>query len=217
MIGVLGCGRMGVALIRSLLAIGRPVLAGARSWELSGRPDRELSGVSVVDYPTVLHHSRLVVVAVPYAAVVPVLTDPAAPPGGGRILIDATNPGIGVDGGPVSSGTSNGEALATALPGWRVVKAFNTVSAGMMSRPVFGGRALTLPIAGDDAAARDEVSTLAREMGFQPVDVGPVARAGELEAVAALLHMISVRHRLGGRIGLQVVGLDERVAVTAAD
>jgi predicted dinucleotide-binding enzyme len=57
------------------------------------------------------------------------------------------------------------------------------------------GQPLDVLIAGDDEAAKDAVATLARDGGLNPIDVGVVRRARELEALG-LLHM-SVQGALG--------------------
>lgn len=210
MIGVLGCGRMGVALARAAAGAGVPVLAGTGSPERARVRLTGVAEVTVTDHVTVLARATTVILALPYAVAVALLCAPGTPPGDGRVLIDATNSVFGDRGDP---SRSNGAALAAGLPHWRVVKAFNTVSAGMMAHPTLSGRPVTLPIAGDDAEARAEVAALAGRLGFHPAEVGPIARAATLEAVAGLLHHVGVYQGLGGCVGLQVVGLDERAAL----
>ncbi len=206
MIGVLGGGRMGAAVARAVATAGRPVLLGARDVERAAVLVAGLPGAAAVDCVTALRRCRLAVLAVPYAAAVGVLGAAGAPPGGDRILVDATNPGIGGAGAAGSAGV----ALAAALPDWRVVKAFNTVSAAMMARPVVAGRAVSVPMAGDDPRAKQQVGALAAALGFHAIDVGPIARAADLESLAGLLHVIGLRYGLGGEVGLHVAGLDER-------
>jgi 8-hydroxy-5-deazaflavin:NADPH oxidoreductase len=50
-------------------------------------------------------------------------------------------------------------------------------------------------IAGDDAAAKDKVARLASDGGLRPIDVGPLARAQQLEQLG-FLH-IAVQQPLG--------------------
>jgi hypothetical protein len=55
-----------------------------------------------------------------------------------------------------------------------------------MEDPVYEGRHLTMFLAGDDATAKGVAAELARDVGFDPVDVGPLARARLLEPLAML-------------------------------
>jgi hypothetical protein len=57
------------------------------------------------------------------------------------------------------------------------------------------GHKLDVLLAGDDADAKGKVAALARDGGLNPIDVGPLKRARELEA-AGLLHM-GVQNELG--------------------
>jgi 8-hydroxy-5-deazaflavin:NADPH oxidoreductase len=43
-----------------------------------------------------------------------------------------------------------------------------------------------MPLAGDDAAAKVAVRTLAEELGFEAVDAGPLAMSRHLEPLAML-------------------------------
>jgi predicted dinucleotide-binding enzyme len=77
--------------------------------------------------------------------------------------------------------TSGAEALASWIPGARVVKTLNQVGAEMMAdnaglpcRPV-------MFMAGDDSAAKATVSTLLADLGFEPLDAGDLTRARLLE------------------------------------
>jgi predicted dinucleotide-binding enzyme len=68
------------------------------------------------------------------------------------------------------------------------VKAFNTTFAGTLTAGEVAGQDLDVLIASDDQEAKDQVATLARDGGLNPVDAGPLKRARELEALG-LLHM----------------------------
>ena len=68
----------------------------------------------------------------------------------------------------------------------RVVKAFNTVFAQHMDSGRLGDKPLTAFVAGDDASAKTSVLELAREIGFDAVDAGPLKNARLLEPLALL-------------------------------
>lgn len=69
-----------------------------------------------------------------------------------------------------------------------MVKAFNTTFAGTLVDGEVAGQPLDVFIAGDDADAKETVAELARGGGLNPIDVGPLRRARELERMG-FLHM----------------------------
>lgn len=154
-IGIVGRGRMGTALKDHLDRLGHDVET-ARS-----------SG------PDVVREAEVVFLALPYAAV----DDVAAGAGWeGKLVVDLTNFYAGRDGdaldpAPVASSV----VVASKLPGARVVKAYNTIAAAQLASQ--GGREprRALPVAGDDAEAKAQISELVDDMGFAPVDAGSLA------------------------------------------
>ncbi|MGW4500102.1 NADPH-dependent F420 reductase [Micromonospora sp. NPDC004336] len=203
-VGIIGRGRMGSALARALAAHGRPVLIAGR-----GDPARlpgtlaPHPGIRPVPTRAVVAGADLLVLMLPFAAAVEMALAGRLDDGRGRTVIDATNPPAAASGLPAPAG-SGGRLLAELLPRWRLVKAFNTVPAGMLGDPVVDGRPVTVPLAGDHPGAKAEASALVRRLGFAPLDVGGIDRAPALESLADLLMAISSRHALRGRIGFQV-------------
>ena len=128
----------------------------------------------------------------------------------GRILIDATNPvaltAEGLRQGLVIGHTTSGaEEVARWADGARVVKAFNTTGWQNMADPLYGSQGLSMLLCGDDAEARKTTADLARQLGFEPVDVGPLRSARYLEAVAMLWIDMAVLRGFGTNFGLRVV------------
>jgi predicted dinucleotide-binding enzyme len=76
--------------------------------------------------------------------------------------------------------------VARLAPGARVVKAFNTTGAENMANARDFAAKPMMPVAGDDAAAKDAVRTLAEGLGFEAVDAGPLAMSRQLEPLAVL-------------------------------
>jgi predicted dinucleotide-binding enzyme len=111
----------------------------------------------------------------------------------GKVMIDVANPLDFSNGFPPSFTVSNTDSLAEqlqrALPHVRVVKALNTVNTSVMVDPGSLGEATDLFICGDDAAAKETVSVLLVELGWQADrvrDLGELSAARGTEAYLAL-------------------------------
>jgi 8-hydroxy-5-deazaflavin:NADPH oxidoreductase len=125
----------------------------------------------------------------------------------GKVVVDITNPvNATFDGLVVPPDGSATNELAGLAPDARFVKAFNTTFAGPPTQGEVDGQTLDVLIAGDDEDAKAQVAALARDGGLNPIDVGPQARARELEATG-LLHM-GVQNTLGTGFAsaLKIVG-----------
>jgi predicted dinucleotide-binding enzyme len=116
----------------------------------------------------------------------------------GKVVVDITNPvNESFDELVVPPDGSATEELPALAGGARWVKAFNTTFATPLTAGEVAGHKLDVLIAGDDANAKGKVAALARDGGRNPIDVGRLKRARELEA-AGLLHIV-VQNELGTR------------------
>ena len=107
----------------------------------------------------------------------------------GRIVVDCTNPlGMGPDGLGLALGfdTSGGEMVAGWAPGTSVFKAFNTTGFNNMEDLSGYPAAPAMFVAGDDAAKKPAVMGLARDLGFEAIDAGPLRNARLLEPYGML-------------------------------
>ncbi len=115
----------------------------------------------------------------------------------GKILVDPTNPRVMASDGfadyPIED--SIAERIAALAPGAHVVKAFNTLGAETMLDPRLAEGPVTIPLVGDDRMAKARVAALAREIGLEAVDVGPLRHARIIEG----LHYLRA-NALDGRI-----------------
>ena len=82
--------------------------------------------------------------------------------------------------------TSAAEEIQRAVPGVKIVKAFNTVFSAVLGSQHGGDSKVQVLYAGDDAGAKDTVRRLIESIGFQPVDGGPLANARYLEPLGML-------------------------------
>ena len=116
----------------------------------------------------------------------------------GKVVVDCTNPlrpdlsGLSIDGD-----TSGAEQIAQRAKGAAVVKAFNTISSLTMADPLFGSERADLFLCGDDAGAKRTVAQLGQELGFEPVDAGPLRAARYLEYLAMLWVHLAYKQNWG--------------------
>ncbi|HYA77763.1 MAG TPA: NADPH-dependent F420 reductase [Verrucomicrobiae bacterium] len=123
----------------------------------------------------------------------------------GKIVIDATNAiGPNTELG-ISCTTSTAEETQKKLPKARVVKAFNTVFAQNQGTGKVGSEQLTAFIAGDDLKAKQTVAQLTRDIGFDPVDCGPLKSARYLDAMAVMIINLAYSYGMGTKIGYKLI------------
>ena len=144
------------------------------------------------------------VLAVPYPAIDAVVAEL----GGSvrdKVVVDVTNALTADFQLAVGFTTSGAEELQKKLQGARVVKAFNAVFAEHMDTGQLNGTPLTVLAASDDAAAKATVLNLARQMGFDSVDAGPLTNARWLEALGYLNIQLGYMQQMGTQIGFTLV------------
>jgi NADPH-dependent F420 reductase len=194
-IAIVGPGNVGSAIARRLVAAGfSRVTFGVRSGSKIAAALAEFDGkVSATLAPEAADAAEIVFLAVPGSAAVS-----AAQGLGdlrGKIVVDCNNP-LTWDQGPVWAPPPEGSitaALQAALPGARVLKAFNTFGAEFHADPQLGDTVADVPIAGDDAEAKATLSALIQRAGFRPLDAGPLRNAAALENLAVLwIHLALV-------------------------
>lgn len=185
-IAMIGKGNVGQALAEGLRRGGHEVVFGVRDPQAADqRPVAEA-----------VAGAGLAVLAVPYAAALEVAA--SIPDWAGTVLVDATNPiAPGLAGLSLGTTTSGAEQVAARARNARVVKAFNTTGAENMAHPDFPGGPPMMPVAGDDAEAREVVLGLAADLGFEAVDAGPLSAARYLEPFAMTWIHLAFKGGLG--------------------
>jgi 8-hydroxy-5-deazaflavin:NADPH oxidoreductase len=185
-IAIIGTGNVGSALGQRFAELGHEIVYGSRD---AGRSDVErlvsATGPSARAAPPdeAARASQIVVLAVPWEIVEDLTRELGDL--GGKIVIDPTNPRrIAEDGlRDYPFDGSNAERIQALAPNALVVKAFNTLGAGTMLDPALAGHPVSVPLAGDDAAAKAIVAELIEGIGFEPLDVGPLRYARVLEGL----------------------------------
>lgn len=206
-VAILGTGAVGSALGQRLAAQGHAVIFGSRSPHSSRVQDllARCGASARAESPRqAACAADVIVLAVPWQAVRSVLAEVG--PLVGRILIDCTNPLradlSGIEIGHVSSAA---EQIAQWSPQAKVVKAFNTASAKAMLDPVFRGAKATMFYCGDDSTAKEVVGQLIADVGFEPVDAGPLSVSRYLEPLAMLYIHLAIRQGWGVHCAFKIV------------
>jgi predicted dinucleotide-binding enzyme len=123
----------------------------------------------------------VILMAVPYGAL-PAIGKDLAGVLKGKVVIDATNPIVNRDGEIAAWAREKGAGAASAelMPGARIVRAFNAVGYARLPEIASRREKVGMPIASDDKAAVAVASRLIRDVGFEPVLVGPLAMGKHL-------------------------------------
>lgn len=186
-VSIIGTGNMARGIGHRLVAGGHAVTVIGRDMEDAQQLAAELGALASARGLDEDLQGEVVVLAVWYAAVADIvgklgqrLAD--------KIVVDITNPlNATYDGLVTAPGTSAAEENARLLPaGTKLVKAFNTTFAPTLVAGQVGGFPLDVFIAGDDQAAKRVVAQLVRDGGLNAIDIGPLRRSRELEAMAFL-------------------------------
>ncbi len=148
----------------------------------------------------------IVILAVPYPALA-AITRAYGEQLAGKTVVDITNPlnFETFDSLVVPAGSSAAAELQQALPGAKVLKAFNTTFAATLVAGTVGGERTTVLVAGDDDAAKSALIAAVEAGGLRAIDAGALARAHELEAIGFLQLTLAVAEKVGWNAGFAVV------------
>lgn len=187
-IAIIGAGNVGAALGKAWAGKGHEVIYAAHSPDSPKvRAAVSASGANAKSdtFANAVAAAEVVLLAVPAGEAEGIVRNLGAL--NGKVILDATNP-LNADftGLSVGFSDSNGERVARAASGAKVVKVFNCTGAGNMANPAYKDGATTMFFAGDDAQAKQTAAKLASDCGFDPVDAGPLKNARLLEPLAML-------------------------------
>lgn len=205
-ITVIGTGNVGATLGKGWSQAGHDITFGTRD-PSSDKVGRLLGAIGpqarAVARNESVQNAEVVVLAVPWPAAQEVLRELG--PLDGRVLLDCTNPLTRSLSLEVGHTTSGGEQVAAWAGAARVVKIFNTTGSENMAAPRFSEQAATMFYAGDDAEAKQIAAQLARDLGFEAIDAGPLANARLLEPLAALWIYLAHPGGQGRRIAFKLL------------
>ena len=184
-IGFIGSGNIGGTLARLAVAAGHDVvLSNSRGPETLQDLVGELGPHARAGRPAdAAAAGDIVVVTVPLKAYRDVPAEPLA----GKVVIDTNNYYPHRDGTfpELDEGTAtSSELLQQHLGGARVVKAFNNIffrHLSSLARPAGAADRTALTIAGDDATAKAAVTAFLDAIGYDTVDLGPLAEGWRVQ------------------------------------
>ncbi len=187
-IAIIGKGNVGTAIAKGL--------SGKHEIKFGHRDPKEPVQVAA-------KWGEVIILAVPHSAA----SDVAKAIGSaadGKTVLDVSN--ALTDEGDLALGftTSAAEEIQKKLPKAHVAKAFNTVFAKNQSKGKVGKEQLTLFVAADNIKAKQEIMQLGRDIGFDPVDVGPLKAARYLEPMGALIISLGYDLGMGKNIGYRL-------------
>ena len=181
-IGTIGSGNVGGTLGRIWAKAGHEVMFSSLDLEQDRKLAASIGPNARAGTPkAAAAFGEVVLVSVPYKA----LPDVGKEVGSllkGKIVIDTCNPFPSRDGEIATWAREKGAGVASAelLPGARLVRAFNAVSWLQMADASKSPQRMAMPMASDDAQAVQVVSELVREVGYEPVLIGPLAMGRHL-------------------------------------
>jgi predicted dinucleotide-binding enzyme len=194
-VGILGSGLMGGKLGTLFVRAGHEVVFSyARSEQKLKRLAREAKGAARAGTPgEAARESDVLLLAVHWSRVDDVLKQVGDL--AGKVILTCSLPMNAANTELVVAHTSSGaEALAKKVPKSRVVSAFNTVPSEVLAG-VFGARRKagrpSLVYCGDEPRSKGIAADLIRDVGFDPVDAGPLRIARYTEPFALLVAQLA--------------------------
>jgi predicted dinucleotide-binding enzyme len=176
-IGVIGIGEMGGTIARRWSEKGHSVrVANSRGPEAVKKFADEI-GADAVDVYGAVEGADVVLLAMPFPALAKLPTDLFNQAAEGVVIIDTANyyPDVRDPHIPEIDAGMPESVWTSQQLGRPIVKAFNSIMFHALSelgKPEGSRDRLAIPVAGDDARAKQIVMGLVNDMGFEPVDGG---------------------------------------------
>ena len=212
-----GTGALGFGLALRLGKAGVPIVIGSRdpgrAQESAARAVAQVPGAAFdgLENAEAVRKAEVVILSVPFRNQSETLTNLKTALTPGHLLVDATVPLAAAISGKATrtlgvwQGSAAEAAQEMAPEGVRVLSAFHTVSAALLSDldHELGEDVL---ICGDRREDKDRLAAIVTRIpGLRPVDCGALEMARIVEQLTALLISINVRNKV--RAGIKITGL----------
>jgi len=208
-VGILGSGLMGGKLGTIWARAGHAVVFSyARSKQKLEKLAREAHGNARAGTPgEAAREADALLLAVHWSRVDDVLKQ--AGDVSGKVIVNCSLPMNADDTDLVIAHTSSGsEALAQKVPKARIVSAFNTVPSEVLFGVFEARRKATKPslvYCGDDARSKKIAAELIQDVGFDPIDAGPLRVARYTEPFTLLIAQLAYEGDEGPELGYRFV------------
>jgi hypothetical protein len=212
-----GTGALGFGLAVRFARAGLPIVIGSRDEHRAQEAARRASeAVPAGTFTGLENHAaakdtELVILSVPFRSQSETLTNLKGVLTPGHLLVDATVPLAAAVSGKATrtlgvwQGSAAQQAQEMAPEGVRVVSAFHTVSAALLT-DLDHELDEDVLICGDRREDKARLAELvSRVPGLRPVDCGPLEMARIVEQLTALIISINVRNK--ARAGIKITGL----------
>jgi predicted dinucleotide-binding enzyme len=181
-VGIIGAGMIGATLARHLVKLGHDVkLANSRGVE-GVAPIAKDTGATAATANDAVRGAEVVVITIPQKAVADLPGDLFTGASADLVVVDTGNYYPSMRDGNIAAideGMPDSAWVAQKL-GRPVIKAFNNIFFKSLDEkgapPGTAGR-VALPVAGDPPIARKVVMQLVDELGFDPIDAGPLSES----------------------------------------
>ena len=183
-ISIIGTGNMARTIGALAVAGGNTVEVVGRDQSKAAELAKTLGGSVTTGEFGAVPAGDIVIVALGYANVVPVVAQYGNALSG-KVIVDLCNPvNSAGDGLAIADGTSIAQNVAAAAPASAsVVKAFNTTFGAVLAK----GQPLDVFIAGDDERAKAGVAEFVESLKLRPLDVGGLTMAHYLEGTGLVM------------------------------
>jgi predicted dinucleotide-binding enzyme len=194
-VGIIGSGVVGQALGKAFAELGNQVMLATRdpnSGKVHDWITKTGKGVMAGTFEETVRFGEILVVCSLFRAVQDIIKLAGKDNFKGKIVIDTTNPIA--DEPPVNgvlkyttgNRESAGELIQKWLPDSYVLKAFNSVGNNLMFRPKFEEGQPTMFICGNNSEAKNKVTQILKDFGWDVMDSGSIEASNALEGLCII-------------------------------
>lgn len=203
-IGIIGAGAIGQLYGRLWLTAGHDIMLSSRHPEKIRWNTPQLPEMTVGTSAEAATFGDVILLAANYdsldvalESIQKLVTD--------KLVIDATNPLVYVEGGGtkrvIADDEIAGVQMAKRLPEARIAKAFTSLWTGYVEQHSnISNPTIAMPLAADQAGDRELVASLVREAGLVPVVLGSLAQSRPLDPPSSIWNVVLSEDELNQRV-----------------